>query len=317
MATQLRSRRGALRGMLTRNANLVEQLPLSVARLEYKLEEARQLRLDFLDTQSELEALEPTEAEDSVRTWDDFEDAYLAYTDAVLDKLDAAKRITLSGGTSPPSDLLPVDQTVRRTVDQLATPPVDQPIRLPALELPTFDGKLEDWPQFSQRFQAAIDGSKVDSVRFQYLTASLTGEARNIIRGLDCAEGAFTTAWSILENRYNNKRLLVPRHVQALLNAEPVGRHVGQGLRRLVDDITMHIRTLGSMGIPVDKWDDVLVTSLSSKLDRYTARQWDMQSVKYEDWTFEKFLSFLKFQCQVQMNGEAIQRLSFTTRESR
>ncbi|XP_077301765.1 uncharacterized protein LOC143922413 [Arctopsyche grandis] len=283
MATQLRRRRGALRGMLTRNANLVEQLPLSSPqRRRIPCEHGTILRPPIRHI----------------------------YIYAVLDKLDAAKRITLSGGTSPPNDLVPVDQTVRRTVDQLATPPVDQPIRLPALELPTFDGKLEDWPQFSQRFQAAIYGSKVDSVRFQYLTASLTGEARNIIRGLDCVEGAFTTAWSILEDRYNNKRLLVQRHVQALLDAEPVGRDVGQGLRRLVDDITMHVRTLGSMGVPVDKWDDVLVSSLSSKLDRYTARQWDMQSVKYEDWTFEKFSkSFLRFQCQVQMNGEAIERM--------
>lgn len=45
-------------------------------------------------------------------------------------------------------------------------------------------------------------------------------------------------------------------------------------LRNLIDSINKHLRSLKSLGFPVDNWDAMLVYLVSTKLDKSTARAW-------------------------------------------
>ena len=91
-------------------------------------------------------------------------------------------------------------------------------IRLPKLDLPKFSGKYEDWFPFYEMFSAAINDNRSLSNfhKFQYLKASITGDAANIIKSLELSEQNYQVAWNLMRQRYDNKRAIVEVHLRAL-----------------------------------------------------------------------------------------------------
>ncbi|XP_077297231.1 uncharacterized protein LOC143918975 [Arctopsyche grandis] len=185
-------------------------------------------------------------------------------------------------------------------------PQSNSAIKLPRLELPTFEGNVQNWPLFSQRFLAAMAGESSQIARFQYLLGSLKGEPQRLVDGLELASDSFTSAWSILDQRYNNKKIVVQYHLQALLEAEPVVSNNHVSLRRLIDDANMHVRALVNLGVRVETWNEILVMFITRKLDRSTLLQWELQTPKYEDCTFSKIMHFLTCQCQSMANADFV-----------
>ncbi|KAL0879208.1 hypothetical protein ABMA27_002991 [Loxostege sticticalis] len=82
-------------------------------------------------------------------------------------------------------------------------------------------------------------------------------------------------AWNLLCERYNNSRLLVNNHVQALFNVEPVSKESSSSLRHLIDTINKNIRALKTLNEPTEHWDTLLVYMMSNKLDAITSRNWE------------------------------------------
>jgi len=80
-------------------------------------------------------------------------------------------------------------------------------IQLPKLNLPTFSDKYDEWFPFFDTFNSVIhfNTSLSNTQRFQYLWASLTGDANAVISSLSDAN--YDVA-SILRDRYNNKRVI-------------------------------------------------------------------------------------------------------------
>jgi len=54
--------------------------------------------------------------------------------------------------------------------------------------------------------------------RFQYLWASLIGDANAVISSLELSDTNYDVAWSILRDRYDNKRMIVQIHVKAIMD---------------------------------------------------------------------------------------------------
>ncbi|XP_077287217.1 uncharacterized protein LOC143911986 [Arctopsyche grandis] len=121
-------------------------------------------------------------------------------------------------------------------------------------------------------------GESSQIARFQYLLRSLKGEPQRLVDGLELASNSFTSAWSILDQRYNNKKIIVQHHLQALLEAEPVVSNNHVSLRRLIDDANMHVRALVNLGVRVETWNEILVMFITRKLDRSTLQQWELQT---------------------------------------
>ncbi|XP_077292806.1 uncharacterized protein LOC143915859 [Arctopsyche grandis] len=149
-------------------------------------------------------------------------------------------------------------------------------------------------------------GESSQIARFQYLLGSLKGEPQRLVDGLELASNSFTSAWSILDQRYNNKKIIFQHHLQALLEAEPVASNNYVSLRRLVDDATMHVRALVNLSVQVETWNEILVMFITRKLDRRTLQQWELQTPKYEYCTFSKIIRFLTCQCQAMENADFV-----------
>lgn len=92
-------------------------------------------------------------------------------------------------------------------------------VKLPQLKLPHFDGSYDKWPKFHDMFKSLIHTDKqVDTIaKFQYLQGSLSGEALTVLDGFDMSEANYEAAWELLIKRYQNKGLMIHKHVEGIV----------------------------------------------------------------------------------------------------
>ena len=109
--------------------------------------------------------------------------------------------------------------------DELTT----QNIKLPTLELPTFAGKITDWPTFWDSFKSTVHQnekmSKID--KFKYLLSLLRDEAKDTVRGFNLTENHYEQAIEQLKERYDDEEQIIHNHYMLLSNA-PRCRNVTQ-----------------------------------------------------------------------------------------
>jgi len=78
---------------------------------------------------------------------------------------------------------------------------------LPAIQLPPFSGKFEEWESFRDRFTLLIIQNKKlsDFNRMHFLASNLTGRARDTIASFTVTADNFEIAWKALAARFENK----------------------------------------------------------------------------------------------------------------
>jgi len=148
---------------------------------------------------------------------------------------------------------------------------------LPRISLPHFSGRYEDWPAFSSLFQSLIakDASLTDVTRLHYLKASLKGKAESLIKNLPTTDENFRRAWQVLQNYYENPRLLVRSHYAAYLATPKLKNESAAELRNLFHCATSTFEALESMGRPVNRTDDLFVFLTVELLDQRSRREWE------------------------------------------
>ena len=84
-------------------------------------------------------------------------------------------------------------------------------INLPKLDLPIFSRNYLDWISFFGRFkEAVVDNDQLtNSLRLQYLKSAVKGEAAKRLTSITVTDDNFNVAMEILQNRYDNKRLIL------------------------------------------------------------------------------------------------------------
>lgn len=139
--------------------------------------------------QSELESLCDDEGDDRIS----FEDMFFDLTAALrcmisnYNHASAASHTTLSTPTASP---------IEREMSSSAGS-----VRLRKLDLSKFTGKYEEWFSFYEMFNSVINGSPslTNYQKFQYLRASVTGEAASVIQSLELSDQNYQVAWNHVE----------------------------------------------------------------------------------------------------------------------
>ena len=172
---------------------------------------------------------------------------------------------------------------------------------IPKFELPKFDGSYDKWLDFHDSFKSMVHSSSAlnNIQKLHCLKRCLIGEAEGIISSIETTESNFNEAWEILMKRYNNKRLIVVNHIRNLMEIPSISKESHVELRKFLDTIRTHIRALKSLQEPVDKWDSLLIYTLTLRIDRNSHKEWEKSITDTEMPTLEKFLSFLEMRCQV------------------
>lgn len=186
-------------------------------------------------------------------------------------------------------------QNVQNVVEHKVTPVVNQ-VRLPPIELPCFDGRLDRWLSFRETFVAMIhyNATLSDVERLHYLQGCLKGEVVSLTRGLPVSAEGYKIAWELLTRRFDNHRETVYAHIDRLFNQEKVTGELEMQLVQLIDTTRESLAALRSLGQKVEEWDSILVWMLKKKVDVQTHREWELTLMDKQVPRVERFLEFVE-----------------------
>eukprot|EP00795_Rhopilema_esculentum_P005668 gene5668-10908_t len=144
-----------------------------------------------------------------------------------------------------------------------------QQAKLQKLSMPTFDGKVENWPSFYDIFESAVhcDPHLSNVTKFQYLQSLLKGVAKEAIAGLKVTNANYESALQILKERFGQKQILISTHVTTLVSLSPVESCSDlKNLRTLYDKTESVVRSLDGLGITEENYGTFLTPVLLGKL---------------------------------------------------
>ncbi|XP_014366619.2 uncharacterized protein LOC106717302 [Papilio machaon] len=173
------------------------------------------------------------------------------------------------------------------------------PIRtkLHPLSIPKFAGNYNDWISFKDLFKALVhDNVHLTTIeKHHYLKTSLSGEAEQLLKHFALTEANYDKAWSTLESRYNNKRMIVTTIISRLLNQKKMNTECFKSLKEILDTTKECLNSLDNLGVDTSTWDAIVVHLVVSKLDLETHKQWEQSLGSSQDIpTFTSLSLFLE-----------------------
>ncbi|XP_058827312.1 uncharacterized protein LOC131687256 [Topomyia yanbarensis] len=176
--------------------------------------------------------------------------------------------------------------------------------KLPDIPLPRFNGQLEDWISFKGQFNALIKRREglPESEKLFYLKAAIQdGAARHI----QSSEDTFASLWKSLSSEFENKKLLVDKHIAQLFHLKPIIRESGSALRCLINDVTRNIRALSNLELKLEPLSEqFLIHLICTRLDSRTRKDFELQLIDNSLPSWDKLLDFLQSRCRCLENIE-------------
>ncbi|XP_063368166.1 uncharacterized protein LOC134656535 [Cydia amplana] len=265
----LTQRRGTLKGKLTLFAKYVATLNkanltnIQKVELQLRINNAASYYQDFDVVQTRIEELaESSDLLKHLEYREEFEGQYYQTVAAASELADVGNSPAVANGSA----------AAPASADS-----VGYKVKLPTISLPTFDGSYEHWLGFRDTYTSLIHDSKdLGAIqKFHYLRAALTGTALQVIKSLEFSAENYTTAWELLENRFNNHRLLTHNYVKSLFNTQSINKESATQIRKLIDSVLRSLRALKTLGEPTDSWDTLVIYLIVTKLDAATEREWE------------------------------------------
>nr|XP_029713197.1 uncharacterized protein LOC115257565 [Aedes albopictus] len=110
----------------------------------------------------------------------------------------------------------------------------------------------------------------------------------------------YDSAWRLLEDAYEDERLIIDTHIDALLNLPRLTRENGDEMRKLVETCTKHVDALKNQELPVEGLSEmILINLISKRLDRESRKLWESSLNRGELPSFDDLMEFLKERSRV------------------
>ncbi|KXJ68157.1 hypothetical protein RP20_CCG005380 [Aedes albopictus] len=197
---------------------------------------------------------------------------------------------------------------LRTPVIQMAPPAQvvvhQQPLKAP---IPTFDGEYTKWPKLKAMFQDVMAQSRdSDAIKLYHLDKALVGAAAGVLDVKTINDGNYAQAWTLLAERYENKRVIVETHIRGLLSLKKMTSESHRELRSLLDECINHVESLAYLKQQVSEVSELMVVCLlTGALGKSTRKQWEQTLKPGELPQYKSTVAFLKAQCQVLERCEA------------
>nr|XP_049692272.1 uncharacterized protein LOC126053679 [Helicoverpa armigera] len=172
-------------------------------------------------------------------------------------------------------------------------------VKLPPIHIPSFDGKINNWPVFYESFKSNIHNNSnlTDSQRVQYLVGSLKGNALQITAGIiPCGEN-YSAIWDSLVKKYQDKRALGSHYLSNIFNIKPAINN-SISLNNFIESFHASVSALEQLQIK-DLKDFILLNLALKKLDPATVQLFEMHMRDEEIPTYTDFVEFIKSQVKI------------------
>ncbi|XP_049886405.1 uncharacterized protein LOC126380861 [Pectinophora gossypiella] len=293
---QLEAKRSSIKGQTTKIEKFLKSFDDSEAvdavgfnKLTLKLHKCMELIQKFETLQSRIEVLNSGKLEEELTTRDTMEENLHNCIATVQFLLEKHKLKSSSGADNTNSSTITHHSHCRDTIVGF---------NLPQIKINKFDGTFYKWLEFRDTYESLIhDNISLKPIhKFHYLCSYLEGEAARVISNLEISAANYSEAWTLLCERYNNKRQLIYNHLNSLFSVDAIQRESDKSLRFLGDHITKNLRALKTLGQPTEQWDTIIIHLATTKLDSVTSVKWEeyRNGLTSEIPTLKDFKEFLK-----------------------
>jgi len=157
-----------------------------------------------------------------------------------------------------------------------------------------FGGDPKGWMEFCDSFEGTIDKNHTLSQheKFQYLKDCLEGKAKQLVAGFRLTEANYAVAVQMLKDRFGREEEIGRAHYEGMIKLQPVfsDRDIVR-IRKLYDEVEFHHRSLQALGKSQDKYSDVFVPIVESKLPE--GLRLSVLNEKKEQWKMDELLATL------------------------
>ena len=174
-------------------------------------------------------------------------------------------------------------------------------LKLPRLDLLTFDGTYTKWVSFFDLFQGAVHNNAdlSDSQKLFYLKSALKGEAKKLLSTVTVTDSNYHVAQKLLADQYDNKRVILREHLSVLFKAPCMEENDGRGLRKLMEHAHEQRLAFQAMGFDMNEMSDIfMVYIIVEKLDRESLKQWELANPGKELQRYDQLYRILQSRCQ-------------------
>ncbi|XP_058803957.1 uncharacterized protein LOC131671504 [Phymastichus coffea] len=168
--------------------------------------------------------------------------------------------------------------------------------KLAPLTVPKFDGNHKNWVPWKANFQALIHDrpGMAGSVKLSQLQNAVQGLAATVIKEfcLDPSDVSYGLAWEALCNVYDQRRVLVNEHFDALLKLAPAQNQTAETTATLMYTVRQHVSMLKTMNIAI--CDEFVLRILERCLPGYLLSRWMDKHSNREIPKLEKLYTFVQ-----------------------
>ncbi|XP_055912928.1 uncharacterized protein LOC129946684 [Eupeodes corollae] len=292
---KINAKRGRAKGCITLTASYASSIPIdtTVSTLEFRLERLTESWKEFVALQDEL--LEYSDKENYVDREPEYAEYEAKYfeTHALLSDAILCKSKTLECHKIVPQGYHTPSEDSELVI-------AHKSIKLPRITIEPFSGEYKDWPTFRDMFMGTVDSNHTitNTQKLHFLKSFLRGEAANLLKHIRCSENNYAEAWSKLEQRYDQKHLIVRSFIQLFLSLPSASCNATnlQSLRKITNGADEAIR--GLKALDSSSRDPWLIYLLLQKVDQDTKKAWAEEVGSKDDSTIDELLQFLQTRCQ-------------------
>lgn len=306
------AQRGQIKAQLTRFATYLRTNGgdnVDFEQIKVRTEKAKQTWEEFRCVQLQIEE-EDSANGDNEKYRDEFENLYfenMAKSEKIFKRADSINTNASSSNVGGNAHIC-----IKNDNTESINPNVNSIVKLAPLEIPQFSGAYTEWAAYHDIFSALVhNNDKISDIqKFFYLRSSLSGDAESVIKCLQTTADNYNAAWNSLIQRYDNKKVLIQVHTQAIFDLEPIKKESSSQLRKLVDALSGHMKALESLGERPSQWGALLMHLVVSKLDAKTMREWEISSSTTEVSSISNLTNFLQSRFRVLEAVETSQQIN-------
>ena len=154
-------------------------------------------------------------------------------------------------------------------------------VKLPKINLPTFDGNVLSWQPYYQSIKVSVvdNPSLADVQKLEYLMRSLKGSATKAVKGFAVVQANYKPVLEILKESLGHTRLILDAHVRSLIHLPCLNSDDATSMRKIYDEVIGHVRSVESMD---EKFNSetlapVLVPLIVDKLPIEIMEKWKLE----------------------------------------
>ncbi|XP_049874497.1 uncharacterized protein LOC126372693 [Pectinophora gossypiella] len=185
--------------------------------------------------------------------------------------------------------------------------------KLPPIEIPDFNGNPAQWSLFYETFKSTVHSnmSLSKSEKLYYLLGRLKGPAQLVFSGISPTADNYECIWNALVTKYQDKRFLANVFLDNIFDSKALPNPAtASQLETFIDKFAASVAALKQLNI-VGLSDYIFIYLALKRLDRDTAKAFEMFVRDTDIPTYDQFIDFMKGQVKI------IQRTNNTATSSK